>query len=794
MKKFFRILGIVAAVLVALAVVVVILAKVLITPERIRQTILPVARESLHREVTLGDIEVSLFSGIEVRNLVVREREGTEPFIAADRVVLRYRFWPLLLGHVVVDEVRLDHPHLQVERLRDGSFNFSDLMKNKTSSGAAPEPAAAKPGGHPIDLLVSKVSVNQGELVFLDHTLGGSAPFRYLLSGLNLSASDISLTRSFPFKALVRFNHSVIDLEGKADASTRKADLKAKVTGLDIMAFAPYFQDKIPGKLGSLTVNLDLNADAGPDALDSKGKIMLKNINLVLDSMKKSPIQNATLSLDYDLKADLKDSRLKIDDATLAYNDIPVNISGTVKHYTAAPKGDLTLGLSKLDIRSLVKAAPAEMVKSVVGLDPAGTLDARLHLSGDLKTPKTLLHDGEVTLTGLQANVGGLRPALSGKLEISGDSLKSKDLVLSLGDNQADMDIRVSHYLSRPVAVTTRISSDRFALDPLLKATSAPAASATEGAEKKPSPQAGAELGPFDLPVTLDGAVKVKKTLYQGLSIDDFDLAYRLEKNILTVNRMAGKIAGGAFSQTARVDLGRKGLVYSAQTALKGISADPLVTAFFPRAAGTVFGTLNLNGDFNGRGTGSEQWRKNLSGKGDFLLSDGKLTGAGLVQGLADYLNIEQLRVLKFSQAKGNFKVREGRVILDSSFNGSDLRMAPAGSVGLDGSLDIALNAALAPSLTGKLGSGAKATQFLTDKDGWAQLPIKVTGSAKAPRFALDTSGISKKLKERAGEEIKKKLEEKLFRNQTPQKGDQPGTSESPGKSLQDAVKGLFGK
>ncbi len=102
-------------------------------------------------------------------------------------------------------------------------------------------------------------------------------------------------------------------------------------------------------------------------------------------------------------------------------------------------------------------------------------------------------------------------------------------------------------------------------------------------------------------------------------------------------------------------------MVYSAQTALKGISADPLVTAFFPRAAGTVFGTVNLNGDFNGRGTGSEQWRKNLSGKGDFLLSDGKLTGAGLVQGLADYLNIEQLRVLKFSQAKGNFKVREGR-------------------------------------------------------------------------------------------------------------------------------------
>jgi AsmA protein len=792
-KKFFRYLGIIAAVLVALAVVLVILAKVLITPERIRQTILPVATQSLHRDVTLGDIEVSLFSGVEVKNLVIREREGTEPFVSADRVVLRYRFWPLLLGHVVVDEVRLDHPHLQIERLRDGSFNFSDLLKKKESSKAPAKPAAAKAGGHPIDLLVSKVSVNNGEVVFLDHTFGGSAPFRYLLTGLNLSASDISLTRAFPVKALVRFNDSVIDLEGEVDAATRKADLKAMVSGLDIMAFAPYFQDKIPGKLGSLTVDLDLKADAGPDALDSKGKITLKNINLVLDSMKKSPIQNATISLDYDVQADLKSSRLKIDDATLAYNNIPINISGTVENYASSPKGDLTLGISKLDIRTLVKAVPPEMVKSVVGLDPAGMLDARLHLSGDLKKPKMLIQDGNVTLTGLQANTGGLRPALSGKLEITNDSLKSKDLVLNLGDNKADVDISISHYLNRPVLVSTRISSDRFALDPLLKATSAPAAPAAAVQETKPSRNQGAEMGPFDLPLTLDGTVKVKKTLYQGLTIDDFDLAYHLEKNIFTVNRMAGKIASGTFNQTARVDLGRKGLVYSGQTDLKGISADPLVTAFFPKAAGTVFGTLNMNGDFNGRGTTSEQWRKNLSGKGDFLLTNGKLTGAGLVQGLADYLNLEQLRVLKFSQAKGNFKVREGRVILNSSFNGSDLRMAPAGSFGLDGSLDIALNAGLAPSLTGKLGATSNVTQFLTDKDGWAQLPIKLTGTVKTPKFALDTSAVSKKLKERAGEEIRKKLQEKLFQKMQ-QGGGETGTKGSSGKSLEDAVKGLFGK
>jgi AsmA protein len=123
----------------------------------------------------------------------------------------------------------------------------------------------------------------------------------------------------------------------------------------------------------------------------------------------------------------------------------------------------------------------------------------------------------------------------------------------------------------------------------------------------------------------------------------------------------------------------------------------------------------------------------------------------------------------------------------------SDLRMAPAGSVGLDGSLDIALNASLGPSLVGKINVGGNAVQFLTDKEGWAQLPIKVAGTVKAPKFALDTSAVGQKVKEQAGEEIRKRLEEKLFKKKAPQEGEQSGTQPSPGKSLEDAVKGLFG-
>ena len=57
---------------------------------------------------------------------------------------------------------------------------------------------------------------------------------------------------------------------------------------------------------------------------------------------------------------------------------------------------------------------------------------------------------------------------------------------------------------------------------------------------------------------------------------------------------MEGKVAGGTFSNTARVDLGKKGLAYSANLNLQTIQADPLLTAFLPKAAGNLEGVMDL--------------------------------------------------------------------------------------------------------------------------------------------------------------------------------------------------------
>jgi AsmA protein len=793
MKKFIRVLGIISAILVLVIVLLTVAARILITPERIRAAVLPMAKEALHREVELGEISISLFRGITLHDLNVLETDGKESFISADQVVLRYQFWPLLFKRVVIDEVRLEAPRIRIERLADGSFSFSDLLPADKAAPVAEAPARPEPSGaSSIDLLVSEVTIRDGLVVFLDRVINPTAPLEYKLESLNVTASDISLQKDFPLSVQAIINGSPLEITGKVNAASRSGQARVRLDDLDVTAFSPYFATQLPGKLGSLKLKLDLTAEGHADAVASSGRIEMKEIDLVLDALKDAPLRGASASLDYRLKVDLAQTRLTIEEANAAFNGIPLLISGTVENYAVAPAIDLKATIADLDLRQAIAAIPAALVQEVKGLDPEGTVNLSAHLAGPVDKGAGLLREAEVRLNGVQGNVGGLRPALSGQISVRGDTLVSRDLNVVAGDNRAAIELKASNLFGRPISVSSRITSERFNLEPLLQGTPTPVASTSTPQPKVPA-STPVEPGPFDLPLRADGSLQIGQAFYKGVAVDNFDLHYLLEKNVLTVDRLSGKVAGGSFNQTARIDLTKKGLDYATRLALKDVQAEPLVNAFVPKAAGTVFGAMNLNADLNGRGTLPETLKRNLSGNGAFQIVEGKLTGAGLVKGLADFVNLEELRTLSFRQAKGAFTVTNGKVSLNSDFAGSNVRFAPQGTVGLDGALDIALDLRLSPTLTSKLDRRGNVAQFLTDAEGWGQVPLKAKGTLGAPRFTFDTSAVKGKVKEKAREEIEKKLQEKVLDKLAPKEGEE-GSREPAKQMLEEGLKKLLGR
>ena len=447
---------------------------------------------------------------------------------------------------------------------------------------------------------------------------------------------------------------------------------------------------------------------------------------------------------------------------------IVVTMDGKASDVAAKASIDAMIGVSIADLKKTAATLPAGLMAKIGPLDPSGGVTAKLHAAGPVAAPKELLKEGEVRLKDVQVTISGQRPSLAGELSLKGNAVESKNLTLAAGPNKLNIAFTAANLFAKPVVINSTISADRFDLDPFLKKGTAPAGGT--GGEAAPEP------GPLKLPVQATGTVQLGRTAYKGLPVTGLLLKYRLVDNVLSIQELKGTVAGGSFSDTGQVDLNRPGYAYTTRLAVQGVQADPVVSAFSPKAAGTVFGTLSFNADLNGKGITSPSIRKNLVGKGDFALSNGRLTGAGLVQGLAQFINLEQLRVLQFSTFSGTFRIQNGKVILDSSVAGKDVQMTPKGTIGLDKSLDLSLVTRLSPELTGRVARGNIGT-FLTDDKGWGVLPVKVGGTTSSPKFRLDASVVREQLKSKAKEKLQQTIEDKLLKKK-------PGETPRPEQEL----------
>ncbi|MBE0595954.1 MAG: DUF748 domain-containing protein, partial [Desulfuromonadales bacterium] len=477
MNRPLKIVGIVGAVLLVLVIALVVLAKVLITPERVRSVVVTRAEAALNRPVSLGEINVSLFSGITLEQLVIQERSGEEPFIAAERAVLRYQLWPLLFRRVVIDEVRLVAPRIRVERFADGTFNFSDLQQTAEPEQVVPAQEGEETGA-PIDLLVSQIAISGGELLVIDHLAGPQGGQTFQLTDLQVSARDISLQQEFPFSVQGRLGEGTFGVDGQVDPQTLQVAVNATVANLDLALFTAYFPEELPATVNSLKLALKVSAEGGKELLRSRGEITLQPIDLLLarEGEAPLPIRNASLNLKYDLAADLVQNLLTITQATIVYSGIPLEISGTVADFADAPRVELQAVLPPLDIARALKAIPAELVGDLAPLQPSGEVSARLTLAGPVAEPKSLLQQGEVQLAPIEVTAGGGRPSLRGTLRLTGDSLRSENLQLTMGENRAAIQLQVNNLLGDIIRVSSAVQAERFALDPLLQTAAAPAA------------------------------------------------------------------------------------------------------------------------------------------------------------------------------------------------------------------------------------------------------------------------------------------------------------------------------
>ncbi len=759
---------------IVVGVALTVLVKTQITPEKVRETLLPIAEKSLNRDVDFGAIQIGLFSGISVADLKVMQKSGGGEFFSVGSVEFHYQLWPLLKGQVVVDQILFDHPKINVIRFADGTFNFSDLLipsdpvektdKNQNGPVDKPENSTTKA----LNLLVKEINLKDGELFYVDRFKNDRAPFRYALKKLNFKARQMTLDSSFPVDLSAVINGSNIDISGNYDFSSHAGDLTVHLAPLDLIQFAPYYRDYIPGKLGSALLSLNIEVDVQPEVISSKGKITLDNVDLVPDQFSDASLKGAKLGTDYALDYKLDKQLLKVSTLLLSFNKLNLGAEGELDLSADEPFLVLSLLFDHFDLREVMHSLPPGLSREYEKYSFAGLIDGQVDLAGKLDSGIDLFKSASLHLSDIRATAENLRAGIGGDITYAERILRSENLLLQYGDQQATLQLKVERTADDLFEGEFNLSADTLDLNKILEMSenrgSKEVAPNTPVDQQQKTPDVqrqktlAEDIGPFDLPIDLVGSLTVNRVIYKQLKADRIAADLLLKNNYLSVRNFYSQIGGGELKGAAIVNLGVKGLSYEGQFGLSQPDINTLISGLKPETEGTVSGLLQWQNSFSGRGTLPDVLLRALQVKGQFSLKKGQIKGSPVVEQLASFLGNSDLKLLSFKSFTGEYDLQDGLLQFSSYLDSSKTRLIPTGAVDVDGRLNLKLDARFAPEILDKLKVNKELKKAFVDQNGWGQLPLRIKGTFSQPKISYDTAMLEDKMVEKASEKLLDKI------------------------------------
>jgi AsmA protein len=282
MKKLIYIVG---------GIVVVLLAAIVILPfvidaNRFRPEIEQLMSAALNRQVTIGNIQLSILSGgVAVDNLSIADDPAfsRDPFLTAKSVTVGVEMAPLIFSRLLhVTGLTIDQPQATLLRTAAGAWNFSTL--GASPSGAKPAVQQASSTGSDNmaqGLAIQNVSIRDG-IVKVGNA--GARAGMHTYDKVNLTASNLSYTTQFPFELTIATPASgTISLKGQAgplnQTDMQKTPVNATLQAKNLDLAATGFTDPASGIAGVVDFSGTLSSDG--KKVTTKGTATANKLQLV---------------------------------------------------------------------------------------------------------------------------------------------------------------------------------------------------------------------------------------------------------------------------------------------------------------------------------------------------------------------------------------------------------------------------------------------------------------------------------------------------------------------------------
>jgi AsmA protein len=221
---------ILGSILLLLVITVFVLTSV-IDPNRYRGKVEAIVGDLAGRPLVIeGNLQLTWYPwlGMQTGSAHLENRPGVlgPPIVEWGSIAVAAKLWPLLNGHVVVDRIRLQSPHIHLHRDAQGQGNWEDLGPHNPAS-----PAAQR-----IPPQIAGLEITDGMLEYVDEMSG----LHVNLSNLELNIGEWQVGKSLPIHTRFLLHSDSLPPSGvrvEADApelTVRLAPLNLQIPTLSV--------------------------------------------------------------------------------------------------------------------------------------------------------------------------------------------------------------------------------------------------------------------------------------------------------------------------------------------------------------------------------------------------------------------------------------------------------------------------------------------------------------------------------------------------------------------------------
>jgi AsmA protein len=389
---------------------VILVVPLFVNANTFRSTLETQLSSALGRNVTLGNLSFSLFSGSLVADNVSIADDpafSNKPFLQAQSLHIGVEVLPLLLHRqLLVTSFVVDSPSINLVHNADGAWNFSDIGKTAASHTQNTQKESALP-----NFTVGQMKVANGTAVVSDLPPTG-APFTY--SNLNLTVQQFSFAKAFPFVLTATLpGGGLLDVRGNAGPVNQSDASETPLTAdISLKHFDPVAAGVIQKSQGvSMLADITAKVSSNGQNLTGNGTVKAANLQLVANG---SPT-TAPVDLSYTINHNLQTRSGQVNDLSMDTGGVSVHVNGTYAVQGAQTTLALHLAAPNLPINQVEALLPAAGVRLPSGSRlQGGTLTANLAITGSVAAP-TISGPVQVDNTrlagfDLSSKIGGLKP------------------------------------------------------------------------------------------------------------------------------------------------------------------------------------------------------------------------------------------------------------------------------------------------------------------------------------------------------------------------------------------------